>query len=273
MTKKTSFLILFCLMALSAFGQNYRTRIMDFENPGSRRIRRFEDSNHWFFRSLPERSMTLKTDGVERIQIRSFSIEKLRKPQIFILVGKDRIPFDLSLKERANGYYIFEDIEFDIPEGSEKIELLCYQRSIYMRAYEMAKIVPKAKPLRIPNRVIHAHAGMIDISHNSSTSEYYTFNSSQAFRFTHNNARDGIIYVRARLTDRSLPKFSLWCDGEKVEDFEFGLSRTTKYTAQGVRYLTIGKKLDLPKNPGSTEYELRAESEHMFMARPILLKK
>jgi len=272
MTKKISFLILFCLMALTAFGQNYRTRIMDFENPGSRRIRNFEDAKHWFYRSLPEKTMTLRTEGIERIQIRSFSIENLRKPQIFILVGKDRIPFELSLNQRLDGYYIYNNIEFEIPEGAEKIELLCYQRSIYLRAYEMEKIIPKVKPVTVPNRAINAHAGMIDISHNSTTSEYYTFNSTQAFRFTHNNAKDGIVYVRARLTDRTLPKFSLWHNGKKVEEYEFGLSRSTKYSAQGVNYLTIGKKIDLPANDGSSQYELRAESEHMFMARPYLLK-
>ena len=77
-------MILLCLIAFGAFAQNYKTRIMDFENPGSRRIRQTDSGNHWYYRSLPEKTMTLNTEGVERIQIRSFDIERLRKPQIHI---------------------------------------------------------------------------------------------------------------------------------------------------------------------------------------------
>ncbi|MCB5259533.1 MAG: hypothetical protein PHY41_01675 [Candidatus Cloacimonetes bacterium] len=273
MKKRISIIIMICLMASAVLAQNYRTRIMDFENPGSRRIRRMEGTNHWYYRSLPEKTMILNTEGINRIQIRSFSIEKPRNPQIFIIIGKNRIPFDLTFNNFADGYYFFEDIEFEIPEDTDSIEVLCYKRHIYMRAYEMEEIIPKVKPIKIPNRQINAHAGMIDISHNSTTSEYYTFNPTQVLRFTHNNARDGIVYVRARLTDRSLPKFSLWHNGQKVQEYEFSLARTTKYSAQGVKYLTIGKKIDLPKNPNSSEYEFRAESNHMFMARPVLLQK
>jgi hypothetical protein len=269
MTKRIILLALASLMAVAAFAQNYRTRIMDFENPGSRRIRRMEGSNHWYYRSLPEKTMTLKTEDVSRIQIRSFSIEKPRKPQIIVIIDGERMPYDLSFSEFNNGYYFFEDFELDIPENTQEIELLCYQRHIYMRAYEMEEIIPKVKPVKIPNRQIQAHAGLIEISHNSTTSEYYTYNMSQSFKFTHNNAKNGILYVRARLTDRSLPKFSLWHNGTKVEEFEFSLARTTKYSAQGVRYLTIGKKINLPDNDGSSVYELKAESDHLFMAKPV----
>lgn len=244
---------------------------MDFENPGSRRIRKAETGNQWYYRSLPEKTMTLKTDGIQRIQIRSFGIENLRKPQLFILIGKNRTPIDLKLVERLNGYYIYEDVEFAVPAGTSKVEILCYQRSIYMRAFEMEEIIPRVRPVRTPNRQIRAHAGMIDLQHNSSSSEYYTFNPSQAFRFTHNNAKNGVLYVRARLTDRSLPRFSLWHNGSKVDEYEFSLARSTKFSAQGIRYLTIGMKLDLPANTDSSDYELKAESDHLFMARPVIL--
>ncbi len=264
-------MILLCLMAFGAFAQNYKTRIMDFENPGSRRIRQTDSGNHWYYRSLPEKTMTLNTEGVERIQIRSFDIERLRKPQIHILINKERTTFDLKLAERLNGYYLYEDIEFDVPAGTKSLEVLCYQRSTYMRAYEMEKIIPKVKPIRIPNRQIHAHAGIIDLTHNSSSSEYYTFNPSQAFRFSHNNAKNGVVYIRARLTDRTLPVFSLWHNGTKVDQYEFSLARSTKYSAQGIRYLTVGMRLELPENINSSEYELRAESDHLFLARPVIL--
>ncbi|MCB5234330.1 MAG: hypothetical protein LHW60_03680 [Candidatus Cloacimonetes bacterium] len=275
MTKRLYVVLLFCLMAFGSYAQEYRTRIMEFENPGSRRIHNVGDAKHWYYRSKPEKSMTLKTEGAKRIQIRSFSLERLKKPQIILVIDKKRQSFDLTYKEFDEGYHVYEYFEADIPEGTKSIEVLCYQRSMYMRVYEMQEVLPKAKPKtpRLPNRQILAHAGMIDMTHNSTTSEYYAFNPTQAFRFKHNNARNAIVYVRARLTDRTLPVFGLYQDGELIEMIEFSLARTNKYTAQGVKYLSTGKKLDLPENSGSSEFELRALSDHLFMARPVFISE
>nr|MDK2851407.1 hypothetical protein [Candidatus Cloacimonadota bacterium] len=273
MKKQYIIMVLICLLGSIALAQDYRTSIMDFENPGSRRIRQIGDARHWFYRSLPEKTMTIKTEGVERIQLRSFSIEDLRKPHLYIIINGERTRYDLQLDEQLNGYYIYKDIEFDIPQGTESIEVLCYQRSIYMRPYKMSLVKPKPAVVHKPNRQIHAHAGIIDVTHNNITREYYTFNPTQPFKFTHNNGRNAIVYVRARLTDRTLPVFSVYHNGEKVETVTFSLARSTKYSAQGVRYLTIGKKIELPDNPDSSDYELRAESDHMFMARPVFIRE
>jgi hypothetical protein len=266
--------VLACVLATSALiGQTVRTRIMSFENPGNRRILKTESVNQWYYRSLPERTMKLNVEGVQKVQLRSFGIESLRKPQIYVIFGKDKVTYDLKLSHRLDGYYMYDNIEFEIPQGAKTVEILCYPRSIYMRAFQMITIQPKPKKVKTPDREIKAHAGMIDINHNSTSSEYYTFNSAQALRFSLNNGRDGVVYIRARLTDRTMPRFSLYKDGVKVDSYEFGLSRSTKFSATGVKYLTIGKKIVLPANDGSSEYELRADSDHMFMARPLMLKK
>lgn len=247
---------------------------MSFDNPGARRILKTETENNWYYRSLPEKAMVLNVAGVEKIQLRSFGIEKLKKPEITLIVNGKRNVFDLKERGRLNGYILYENIEFEIPQNQKTIEVLCYQRSIYMRSFQMITVQPKPKKApKLPNLALKAHAGMIDVMHNSTTSEYYSFNPSQALKFTLNNGRNATVYVRVKLTDRSLPVFSLYRNSEKIQTLEFGLSRTTKYTAQGVKYLSIGKKIDLPANAGSAEYELRAETDHLFMARPVLIKK
>lgn len=273
MKKQCTILIALLLMAISASGQTVRTRLMNFENSGNRRILKTEKVNHWYYRSLPEKALRLNVEGVERVQLRSFGIEALRKPQIIVIIDKQRTPYNLTLNSRLNGYFMYQDIEFDIPAGSKTIEVLCYQRSIYMRAFQMITVKAKVKKVVTPSLELKAHAGMIEMKHNSTTSEYYSFNATQPLKFQINKARNGIVYIRARLNDRSLPVFTLYKDGAKVESYEFSLARTSKFSATGVRYLTIGKKLNLPINDNSSEYELRADSDHMFMARPLLLKK
>ncbi|HNQ43780.1 MAG TPA: hypothetical protein PKI59_05095 [Candidatus Cloacimonadota bacterium] len=271
--KRYIILLLIVLLASAALAATVRTKVMSFDNPGNRRLLKTDAGNYYYYRSLPEKSMTLNTAGVEKIQLRSFGIEAIRKPQVTIIIGENRTTYDLKLKERLNGFYLYEPLEFEIPANTPKIEVLCYNRSIYLRSFQLITVVPKPKPVTIPNRVINAHAGMIDIMHNSTTSDYYTFNAVQPLKFTLNNSRNAVVYVRARLTDRSLPSFSLYHNGVKVESHEFSLKRTTKYSAPGVKNLTVGIKLNLPVNSGSGEYELRADTDHLFMARPVLLKK
>lgn len=271
--KRSIIILLIALLASIGYAATIKTKTMSFDNPGNRRLLKTEAGNYYYFRSLPEKSMILNTAGVEKIQLRSFGIEAIRKPQVTIIIDKERTTYDLKLAERLNGFYLYESLEFEIPANTPKIEVLCYTRSIYLRAFQLITVVPKPKPVKIPDRVINAHAGMIDVLHNSTTSEYYTFNAVQPLKFTLNNSRNAVVYVRARLADRSLPEFSLYHNGVKVESYEFSLKRTTKYSATGVKNLTVGKQLSLPVNSGSGEYELRAETDHLFMARPVLIKK
>lgn len=256
-------------LALVLTGLLAKTKFLNFDNPGNRRILKNEDGNYWYYRSKPEKSMTLNVDGISEIELRSFAIEKLRNPQVTIITGDEETTYDLELKERLNGFYLYESVFFPIPENTQTIEVLCYQRSIYFRPFY--EVVAQPRPKKLPNLQYKAHGGVMIISHNGTDSDYHVFNPSQSLKFTLNNGRDGIVYVRARLLDRSIPEFELYQDGKLVETYEFSLKRSTKYSAVGIKYLSVGKKVVLPKNNGTSEYELRAKSDHLFFGRPLVL--
>ncbi len=273
MYKKTIFiltLLIGCLIGL--FAQSSRTLPMAFDNPGNRRILRNEDGNYFYFRSLPEKAMRLNVNGIDEVTLRSFAIEPLRKPQVTAVINGKRSTYDLVLQERLNGYYIYKPVNVKIPKGVESIDVLCYERSIYFRAFYTIVREPKPKVIRIPNMKINSHAGIMNMAHNSKSSEYHTFTQDQSLSLELNNSRNAVVYVRARLTDRSLPIFELYKDGKLVETHEFTLKRTTKYKVDGIRYLSIGIKVDLPENSDSSRFELKAVSDHLFLGRPVLLK-
>lgn len=262
--------VLACLAALTAV--QARVKPLSFENPGNRRLLETGAGKYWYYRSLPEKSMTLNVEGVSSVQLRSFGLDNLRKPQVLTIIGKDKKTWDLSLQERLEGYYLYREISVPIPAGTKTMEILCYERGIYFRPFVTVAPAPKPKPSKPANLVVRAHGGMINISHNGTDSSYYVFNPSQALKFTLNNGRTAIVYVRARLLDRSLPVFELYRNGELLETYEFSLHRSTKYKAVGVDHLSTGMKLELPGNSGTADFELRAKSDHMFFARPVLRK-
>lgn len=276
MIKKHYFILLILvLIGGQIFAQAAeRYRPMTFSNPGNRRLLKTEAGNYYYFRSLPEKTMLLDVSGLTSIQVRSFAIEPLKKPQVVTIINKKRTTIDLQLDSRLNGFYLYKPVDVQIPAGVDSIELLCYERSIYFRSFYVLKPKPKApKPVKNPNLIMREHSGIVMLQHSNDNSEYYSFNSNSNLKFELNNQRNAIVYVRARLTDRSIPIFSLYKDGQKIDTKEFTLKRTTTYKAAGITHLSTGLKLELPVNAGTSTFELKSDSGHLFIAKPVLLKK
>ncbi|MEN6445520.1 MAG: hypothetical protein ABFC98_05690 [Candidatus Cloacimonas sp.] len=249
-----------------------RYKILTFDNPGTKRLLKTEAGNYYYYRGLPERALLLNTTGVNKIEIRSFSNGAVRKPEIVIITGKERKVYPLVFKEKRGEYYLYQPLTIEVTENTKNIQLICYDRSIYMRAFSvLPPQPPKAK--KQANLVIRGHSGIVNVLHNGSNSDYYSFMPGQPLKFTLNNGRNAYLYVRPRLLDRSIPKLGIYANGELVEVVEFNLKRTTKYHSPGITNLGIAKKIVLPVNTKSTEYELRALSEHLFLAKPIIIKK
>jgi len=269
MFKRLITIIALCLAFLSAWA---KMKPLTFDNPGNRRLLKTETDSYYYFRAKPEKSMTLNVEGKSAIELRSFAIAKLNKPKVISIIGKQSTTYDLVLQERLEGFYLYQPVAIPIPKGTKSIEILCYDRSVYFRPFFTVPVKP-AKPAKLPNLQMKAHGGLLRVTHNSTGSDYYVFNPSQSLKFDLNNGRDAVVYVRARLLDRSLPVFELWRNGQKLQDHEFSLRRTTKYKATGIDHLSTGLKLVLPPNEGTASYELRAVSDHLFIAKPLLLKR
>jgi len=270
---KTSILILFsifCILAVNAT-ENIRYKPLDFENPGNRRLLKSETGNFFFYRSLPERSMTLGVNGMESLQIRSVSTVQMRKPQVIVIIDNQRKTYDLKAIGTADNLYLYEAINIDLAGKLSSIEILCYDRELFFRAFE--RIVPKPRPQRLPNLQIMEHGGIMFLIQNSRSSEYYSFEPEQYFSFNINNKRKAVLFVRARLTDRSTPVFDLYRNNQLVERIELSMARTRKYSVAGITHLTVGRRIELPKLDINAQYSLRPVSDHLFIARPVILKE
>lgn len=273
MTKKKHILILLmlALVVLSApASEAIRYKPLEFVNPGNRRLLRSDAGNFYFYRSLPEKSMSLTVNGMESLQIRTVSTEQVRKPRVIVIVNRQRTTYDLKQSAKSGNLYVYEPIDIAINGKPEKIEILCYDSQIYFRVFE--RIVPKPRPQLLPTLQVLEHGGIMLLSHNSHSSEYYSFEPGQILRFNVNNKRTAVIYVRARLTDRSIPVFDLYRNNELVERIELSTARTGKYTVAGITHLTVGRKIELIEQDGNAQYTLRPVSEHLFIARPVILR-
>lgn len=249
-----------------------RYKVLPYDNPGTKRLLKTETGNYYYYRSLPERALILNTIGVEKIELRSFSKEEVRKPEIVVIINNQRNTYPLTLTEKKGDYYLYAPLIIDIPSNLQNIQIICYNRSIYTRAFSVLPPKPP-KAAKQPNLVIKAHSGIVNVQHNGSNSDYYSFMPNQPLKFTLNNGRNAYLYVRPRLLDRSLPKLGLYANGSLIETIDFTLKRTTKYHSPGINNLGIARKIILPANANSTSYELRALSDHLFLAKPILMKK
>lgn len=267
------FLMLALALLVFGTGLSAKMKVMNFDNPGNKRLLKSSNGNYYYFRSLPEKSMRLDTEGIATIELRSFAVEALRKPQVTVVMNKKSTTYNLIPKEKLNGFFIFDNLKISIPENTKQVEVICYDRGVYFRAFYELPVKPKANKTKLANLQVTEHSGIMAMAHNGASSDYYSFTPAQPMRFVLNNGRNAVVYVRARLLDRSVPEFELYVNGVKAEAYEFSLKRTTTYTVIGINHLSIGKKLELPVNTDRTVYELRAKSDHLFLARPVLLKK
>lgn len=272
MNLKKTITIAILLILISAVAA--KTKVLNFDNPGSKRILKDEKlGNYYYFRSLPEKTMKLNVAGVDKIELRSFSVERKRKAEVISIIGKNQTKHELKPASLVYGYHTFESVFIAIPPNTKEMQILCYDRDIYLRAFYEEAPKPKAPSNKKPaNMVIDAHSGILAMAHNGSSSDYYSFTPDQPLRFTLNNARNATIYVRARLLDRELPLFDVYVNNELYQSHEFSLKRTSSYSVVGIRHLSLGKKVDLPANSGKSVIELRAKSDHMFLGKPVLLK-
>lgn len=273
MTKRSYIILLICLVSLLwGAPAKERYKSLNFANPGTKRVLKTETGNYFYFRSLPEKSLSLDTTGITKLELRSFSTETIKKPEVIIIIGKQRTAYPLVFKFTSGSHQVYEPLILPIPEGTKQIQVLSYDRHIYYRAYNVLPAKP-AKPVKLKNLVLKAHAGAMTVHHNGSSSDYYSLLPAQPMKFSLNNGRDAYVYIRPRLLDRSTPKLGIFVNGDLVETLEFSIKRTTKYHVQGINNLGISKKVQLPDNKGSSEIELRALSEHLFLAKPVLVKK
>ncbi|MDD2230611.1 MAG: hypothetical protein PHY48_14590 [Candidatus Cloacimonetes bacterium] len=272
MSKRT-IIILAAVLSICMLGGQAKTKYkaLNFNNPGTKRVLKSEAGNYYYYRSLPEKSMLLDTTGISKLELRSFSKDVLRKPEIIVIIAKNRQTYSLKQVQTLNNYSVYATITIDIPKNTKSIEVLCYSRSMYMRAFNI--LPPKApKIAKLRNLAVKAHAGAVSLLHNGSSSDYYSLLPTQALKFSLNNKRNAIVYVRPRLLDRSIPKLGVYQNGKLVQTISFTIKRTNKYHVQGIKNLGISKKIELPVNNGSSDYELKALSDHLFIAKPVLLK-
>jgi len=271
MTRKQILLLILILLAgTSVAGAKYRA--LAFDDPGTKRLLKSDQGNYYYFRSQPERSMRLNVAGLDKVELRSFSTQELKKPRVITIIDKKQSTYDLLLRSSSEDHYIYENLIIPIPQNTKTIEILCYDSQVYFRAFQIVQPKPKPKK-KAPALLVNEHSGILTVSHNSTDSDYYGFTQAQPLRFTLSYGRQAELYVRARLLDRSIPVFELWANGALAGTYEFTLKRTNSYSVVGITHLSTGMKVPLPANAATTVYELRAKSDHLFLARPVLLKK
>jgi hypothetical protein len=243
---------------------------LPFENPGSKRMVKASSGNYYFFRSLPEETLMLKVKDLSAIEIRAIAKAKVSNPELTLYFDNKHTTYKLKLLAVSEKYQVFEPLNIALPAGLTQAELLCYDRNIYFRAFMPVQVVPK-KP-KVPSLKIIAKAGEYTITGAKSSHTYYSFTESTAFTYQVKQGLPHTLYVRAELTKKEKPVFGLYEDGKLIRKYELALKRTNNYKSEGITNLTIGKKLDFPASDKLKNYELKALSENLFLARPVIRK-
>ncbi len=260
-------------IALAYGDTTLKWKALLFDNPGSKRLLKTEQGSYFYYRSLPEKDMLLGVKDISTIEIRAFSKAKVDKPQFILHNNGKKAVYELKFKENrmmgSNKYYVYEPVRIVLPPNLKQLELTCYDRDVYFRAFRAITVMPKPK---LPALSVLGSSGTYNLANDSSKKTYYDFKDKENFTFQVNKNRSFALYVRAELTSREVPVFAIYKDGIQVQKVQLSIKRSKAYTAEGILNLTVGKRIDFPSTDKLAKYELRPVTNHLFIARPVILK-
>ncbi len=274
MTKYRPRLILTLLalaISLLFMGQtSVRWKTMMFGNPGSKRLLKTEKSSVFYYRSLPEKGMLLDVQDVQAIEIRAIAKSKVDRPQFVLKYNDKKTTYDLKLFSASVNYQVYEPVRISLMPGVKQVELICYDRNVYFRAFKPITIQKKNK--YVPSLQILKHAGQIFLSSSTSKKQYYTFKENTPLTYQINKGKAFSLFVRAQLVEKKPAVFGIYRDGELINKVTLSTKRTKTYTSEGITHLTIGKKIDYPAMDKIAKYEIRALTDNLFIAKPVIRK-
>ncbi len=262
--------LLACLALGLAGADALKWKPLPFANPGTRRLLKAGQSSVYFYRSLPEKSMTADVAGLTAIEIRAISKKPVSKPSFILKYADKRHFYDLELFAVSEKYQVYKPIKLTLPPGLNKLELICYDRDIYFRVFQPVQAKPK--PAKLPPLKILGSAGTYELANNEHKNQYYAFRDDSFFSFQVNRGRRFALYVRAQLASMDAPAFAVFADGKKLREVTLSTKRSDTYKAEGLMNLTIGKKLEFAPENKPVKYELRPLTDNLFIARPVILK-
>lgn len=248
-------------------------KALPFGNPGSKRVLKTEQGSYFYYRSLPEKNMLLSTKDIATVEIRSFSKVKADKAEFILHMSGKKIAYSPKFNEIRtmgdNKYYTFEPVRIVLPPKTDKLELTCYDRNVYFRAFQVITITPKPK---VPALKILSQPKVYTLASDKTSKPYYAFRDKDYLRFQINKGKTMSLYLRAELINKEIPVFALYKDGQYIQQIQLPVKRTKTYKVEGILNLTIGKRVDFPAISKIAVYELRPVTDHLFLARPIILK-
>ena len=263
-------LILAALVVLPLLAQAaFHYKPLAFDNPGTKRVLKSAAKGVFFFRSLPEKNLSLNVKDLATVEIRAIAKKKLSKPEFTLTNGKINTTYSLKLLAFSTEYQIYEPISLNLPKGSQTLEITCYDNNIYFRAYSVTPIKKKLPKLAL---TIGKNTGKVILTKDSEKKEYYTFDKGTPFTFDVTKGHNAEVFLRAQLNKKVAPVVDVYRDGALLSRITLELKRSKTYTCATLLHLTTGKKISLPASNANAHYELRPVTDQVFIARPVILK-
>ena len=267
-------LLVLCLIfsiTLSLAETNLRWKAMNFDNPGSKRLLKTETGKYFFYRSLPEKSMLINVEQTTTIEIRAISKIKISKPVFYLKYADKKTAYDLKFTSDIPDYQIYEPVRINLPPGVKQLELLCYDRNLYFRAFEPIQI--QKKKISVPVLKINSYLSSVHLTNHKTDKVYYSLDSTKSLSFQVKKGLSCSLFLRAKITDKKTPEIAIYKNGVLLDKHLLSTKRTSTYKVDGFNHLSIGKKIELPATDITSVYEIRAVSNHLFIAKPTINKK
>ena len=242
-------------------------QIIDFTEHGTRRIVEIDDNRWYFYRSEPNRELTLDITG-GRIMIKSAVREDIDNLAYQVRINNAFRNFSVDPVEESGDFLIMEDIFLNLSPGIHELRISTSNRLAYFKVFRDEDVwtVPTERGTFEPDQYIAEQTLVSE----DTESPYYLASSDHPleFRTTGPNKVDG--FSRFLINETELEgEFDIEVNGKIVERVTIPLRQTGSYWLMENEELplSIGRRLEFTLPSGEHLVRIIPRSGHNFIFR------
>lgn len=164
-------------------GEHWSRRVVTEEN----------NSRRFYYRPVRFEYLEMNTENVKNLQIRSMLTKEAKELVIFVKINNTEKKHTLKINKSDNRYFYTENLNLEIPTGTNSIFIKTRNPDAYFRHYRITKKTMKPKVYSLTPQSYHKK---YILKSKTSNSEYYSANESKVL--TYKADADGSVYFFVR---------------------------------------------------------------------------
>lgn len=259
-----------CVLSVSMFSALSAKTILSWkaipfsEGVSYKHLVKTSDHTIWFFSAKKKDMLTANINGTTSIRVEAISKKEDKQLKVDLLIDKQKKTYALIKQGTVGKFTTYQPLSISVQPGPHSVQLLTKNQGVFFRVFK-ASYRKVLAPVALVKPT--ASAGNIFIEKNNKKTPYFIVTADKPATFTVPAGYRLHGFVRAALTQRVEPSFTVYSDSQPVLTMKLPLRKSKAYSTDTQSQLTIGRKVDLPAFAKSTTITIKSNTANPLFFR------